>query len=75
MFEFGHADFQAGVTDTIIDFHVIAGSDSDTLRLEGSDYTIVDGVGFVRVIDNATGGSIIINGMTAATIANQIEYF
>jgi hypothetical protein len=26
------------------------------------------------VIDNATGGSIIINGMTSASLTNQIEY-
>ena len=74
---YNHADFESGAEDNIYGFAETAGSNFDHLQLQGSaaNYQFINGVNFVRVYDNATGGSAYIYGMTSASIADQVTYF
>lgn len=79
VFVFDAVAFAAGVQDTITDFGAIAGSNFDTLRLQGSSsaYSFADISGGVLVTHTASGGTIRLlgAGQTASTLAGQTEYF
>ena len=76
-FVFAHADFQAGVTDNIMDFHELAGSDFDHLQLQGSavNYSFANVGVDLQVTDIATGGMISIRNFTVARMADQVTYY
>jgi hypothetical protein len=71
------ADFQAFIIDTIGDFHSVAGTDFDAIRLQGSagDYTFSDMNGAARIEHIATLGVIYVYNFTVAQLADQTEYF